>query len=484
GKSVFGPVAQPPLAAEARRRAIARIAPFLRGLLSGRAAGGPGAGAATAPAGRVVLRFDDADDVLEFVGSAAGPRLCLAGPATPDHLLYTKPRPLFIDGGPPPDLETEAGLASVKERIGKALEKHVAWYDTYFRKNSSGSEPRLDPFPRVVLIPRVGMLTAWKDAKHTRIVADIYHHTIRVMRAAQGIGEYRSLGIRDTFDVEYWPMELYKLTLAPPEKDLARRVAIVTGAASGIGRAIARRFAEEGCHVVVTDIDLEGARALAQAICEARGIDRAVGVVMDVTDEASVRAAFEEAVVAYGGIDVVVSNAGVAHSSPLDRLDLKDWQRSIDVNATGHFLVARESLRILKEQGMGGSLIFNASKNVLAPGKNFGAYSAAKAAETQLARVLAIEAGEHGIRVNILNPDAVFQDSNLWSAEVREERARAHGIRVEDLEEFYRRRNLLRVRVTAEDVAEAALWLASDRSAKTTGCILTTDGGVKEAFPR
>jgi rhamnulose-1-phosphate aldolase/alcohol dehydrogenase len=483
GKRVFGPLAQPPLPAEARRRAVARIAPLLRGLLSGRGESGTGGGAAAA-SGRVVLRFDDSDEVLEFVGSEAGPQLCLAGPATPDHLLYTKPRPLFVDGGAPPDLETEAGVASFKETMARALQKYAAWYDVYFRKNSSGGEPRLDPFPRVILIPRVGMLAAWKDARHTRIVADIYHHTIRVMRAAQGIGEFRSLAVKDTFDVEYWPMELYKLTLAPPERDLARRVAIVTGAASGIGRAIARRLAQEGCHVVAADIDLEGSRELAREICAAQGIDRALGVRLDVTDEASVRTAFETTVVAYGGIDIVVSNAGVAHSSPLDRTELKDWQKSLDVNATGHFLVAREAVRVLKDQGIGGSLVFNASKNVLAPGKDFGAYSAAKAAETQLARVLAIEGGEHGIRVNILNPDAVFQDSNLWSAEVREERARAHGVRVEDLEDFYRSRNLLKARVTPEDVAEAALWLASDRSARTTGCIITTDGGVKEAFPR
>jgi NAD(P)-dependent dehydrogenase (short-subunit alcohol dehydrogenase family) len=328
------------------------------------------------------------------------------------------------------------------------------------------------------------MLAAWKDAKHTRIVADIYRHTIHVMRDAQGIGAYRSLGIEDAFDIEYWPMELYKLTLAPPEKELARRVALVTGAAHGIGRAVARLFAAEGCHVSVTDVDGERAVAVAREICDRQGTDRAIGLRLDVAEEASVEAAFRETVVAYGGVDVVVSNAGMAHSAPVDRMDLKDWQRSLDVNATGHFLVARAALRILKDQGIGGGLVFIASKNVLAPGKDFGAYSAAKAAETQLARVLAIEAGEHNIRVNIVNPDAVFQDSRLWSDEVREDRARAHGVAVDQLEDFYRKRNLLKVRVLAEDVAQAALWLASDRSAKTTGCILPVDGGVREAFPR
>ena len=201
-------------------------------------------------------------------------------------------------------------------------------------------------------------------------------------------------------------------------------------------------------------------------------------------EDREVARAFEAAVMTYGGIDIIVSNAGIAHCCPIDRMERADWERSFDVNATGHFLVARQAVRILKEQGIGGSLIFISSKNVLAPGKDFGAYSASKAAETQLARVLAIETGPFGIRVNTINPDAVFEGSRLWSDEMRSERARAHGIRPDELEAFYQRRNLLGVKVTADDVAEAAIWLASDRSAKTTGCIITTDGGVREAFPR
>jgi NAD(P)-dependent dehydrogenase (short-subunit alcohol dehydrogenase family) len=217
------------------------------------------------------------------------------------------------------------------------------------------------------------------------------------------------------------------------------------------------------------------------ALC---GAGRALGLGMDVASEASVRAAFEEAALHYGGVDVVVSNAGIAHSAPLDELSLADWERSFAVNATGHFLVAREGLRVMKAQGTGGAFVVVATKNVMSPGKDFGAYSASKAAEAQLAKVLALEGGPHAIRVNIVNPDAVFRDSRLWSDDVRRERARAQGIGVGDLEDYYRKRNILARPILPEDVAEAVLFLASDRAAKTTGCTITVDGGLKDAFPR
>lgn len=235
---------------------------------------------------------------------------------------------------------------------------------------------------------------------------------------------------------------------------------------------------------MVADLDAAGARKVAEEIVRAQGSGRAVGLGMDVTSEASVRVAFEEAVLAYGGVDIVVSNAGTAHSAPVDRMELGDWERSFAVNATGHFLVAREGMRVLKAQGLGGAFVFVATKNVMSPGKDFSAYSASKAAEAQLAKVLALEGGPHGIRSNIVNPDAVFRDSKLWSQEVRRERARAQGITVDELEDFYRKRNILARPILPEDVAEAVLFLASDRSAKTTGCTITVDGGVKDAFPR
>jgi NAD(P)-dependent dehydrogenase (short-subunit alcohol dehydrogenase family) len=315
-------------------------------------------------------------------------------------------------------------------------------------------------------------------------VDDIYQHTIDVIGSATAFGRYVSLTARDAFDVEYWPLELYKLTLAPPEKELARRIALVTGGGSGIGRAVAHRLAAEGAHVAIGDVDADSAGRVADEITKAVGAGRALGLAMDVTQEASVRAAFEATVLAWGGLDILVSNAGIAHSAPVDRMALADWERSFAVNATGHFLVAREAMRVLIRQGIGGALVFVATKNVMSPGKDFGAYSAAKAAEAQLAKVLALEGAPHGIRSNIVNPDAIFQDSKLWSEAVRRERAAAQGIAVEHLEDFYRKRNLLGARILPDDVAQAVLFLASDRAAKTTGCTLTVDGGVKDAFPR
>ena len=464
GKRVFGEMGQKPLDTEGRRRVASAVAPTLRGLVSRRR--------------RVVLRYDDSEDVLEFVGSERGQELSGIGPATPDHLIQTKRKPLWLIGADPEDVP--ALLQSLRGGVERYAEEYSGWY----REHSTGGEPMLDPYPRVVLVPGVGMWTTGRDQGAALITGDIYHHTIGVMGAAQSVNEYTSLTSKDGYEAEYWPLELYKLTLASPERDLARRVALVTGGAHGIGRAIAQRLASEGAHLVVADIDHEGAQSLSQELNNTYGRGRAMACYMDVTREEEVAAAFNQVCLTYGGLDILVSNAGIAPVGPIDELSLKDWQRALDINATGHFLVAREAVKLMRQQGIGGSLVFIGTKNVPSPGKDFGAYSASKAAEAQLARVLAIENGEHGIRCNVVNPDAVFQGSALWSQEVREQRARAHGISVDELEDFYRERNLLKESVTAEDVAETVLFLVSDRSAKTTGAMIPVDGGLRDAFPR
>ncbi|HLZ72329.1 MAG TPA: bifunctional rhamnulose-1-phosphate aldolase/short-chain dehydrogenase [Dehalococcoidia bacterium] len=447
-----------------RERAAAAFAPRLRGLLGEER--------------RAVLRYDAAEDVLGFASSEGAAALSQIGPATPDHLLNTKRLPLFVAAPDPTNLDD---LAS---RARKALAAYREQYAAYVGRHNKDNYPLLESNPRVVLVPGLGMWTAGAEARRASIAGEIYHHTISVMAAAEAVGGYRSLSERDAFEAEYWPLELYKLSLLPPEQELARRVALVTGAGGGIGKAIAERLAAAGAHVVVTDVDRAAADGVAQGIRAARGEGRAAAVPLDVTDEASVEAAFERTALLYGGLDILVSNAGIALPAAVHELALADWQRSFAVNSTGHFLVARAAVRLLRRQGLGGSIVFVATKNVPAPGKDFGAYSAAKAAETQLARVLAIENGEAGIRVNVLHPDAVFRGTNLWSREVREQRARAQGIAVDEVEEFYRKRNLLQLSVTPGDVAEAALFFASDRSSRTTGATLAVDGGVREAFPR
>ncbi|MBI4241802.1 MAG: bifunctional rhamnulose-1-phosphate aldolase/short-chain dehydrogenase [Candidatus Rokubacteria bacterium] len=464
GHRRFGGPRVQPLSPEARREAVLGVAPFLRGLV-GRDR-------------RVILHFDDTPDMLEFAGSAEAATLSQIGPATPDHTIYTKRLPCFVPVERPGDPD------HLKARLQDAVARFVADYTSYFEANRFEGATLLDSFPRVILLPGLGMFTTGKDKRSALIVADLYQHTVSALGAASALGRYVSLTPKEAFDVEYWPLELYKLALAPPEKELARRIALVTGGASGIGRAVALRLAREGAHVVIGDVDEGGALKTAEEIVGVQGAGRAIGLLMDVTREASVGQAMEETILAYGGLDIVVSNAGVAHAAPLDRMESADWERSLAVNATGHFLVAREALRVLKAQGLGGAFVFVATKNVMSPGKDFGAYSVSKAAEAQLAKIVALEGGPFGIRSNIVNPDAVFQDSKLWSAEVRRERAEAQGIPVAELEEFYRKRNLLGVSVLPEDVAEVVCFLASDRSAKTSGCTITVDGGLKDAFPR
>jgi rhamnulose-1-phosphate aldolase/alcohol dehydrogenase len=462
GRTLFGAPRVPVLDPDARRDAALALAPRVRGHLGRHR--------------RVVVTFDDTAAATQFVSSVDAPALSQVGPATPDHTIYTKRLPCFV--------ETTGERATLAADVERAIERFVTDYTAYFDGHNTEGATLADPFPRVVLVPGLGMFTAGRDRRTAGIVNDIYHHTMAVIGNASAFGRYVSLSARDAFDVEYWPLELYKLTLAPAEKELARRVALVTGGGSGIGRAVAQRLAAEGAHVVIGDVDEAGAKKTADDVLAAVGGGRALGLTMDVTSEASVRAAFEAAVLEYGGLDILVSNAGIAHSSPVDRMALADWERSFAVNSTGHFLVAREAMRILIPQGLGGSLVFVATKNVMSPGKDFAAYSAAKAAEAQLAKVLALEGAPHNIRSNIVNPDAIFQDSKLWSEEIRRERAAAQGIGIDQLEEFYRKRNLLGARILPEDVAQAVLFLASDRSAKTTGCTITVDGGVKDAFPR
>lgn len=456
-------VTAPPRATVARRRDLAAvIAPVLRGEVS--------------RAKPVVLLYDDRPAVLAFT-QRMDPK-ALTGPFTPDHLLYTKPWPLALDHAAARDER------SLLAELPKALERYRVRYAEYFTKYKTPGVTMGDPNPRIILLPGVGMFTTGKTRRETTIARDLYLHTMGVIQSAGALGGYRPLSPRELCDFEYWPMENYKLTLAPPEKALSRRIALITGAAGGIGRAIAERLLAEGAMVAMTDVDLEAARKLAEEYGRRFGEGHAAAFEMDVTDERSVRRAFVETVLTFGGLDIFVSNAGIAHCAPIDRLSKADWERSVAVNATGHLLASQEAIRIMRSQGLGGAIVVISTKNVLSPGQDFGAYSASKAAQNQLAKIMAIENARYNIRVNMVNPDGVFLNSGLWSPEIRAERAKAHGISIDQVEDFYAKRNLLGAKILPQDVAEAVLFFASNRASKTTGAVLPVDGGVKDAFPR
>ncbi len=462
GKKPFGRQIHPVLSERERNSWLERYLPVIRKAVSKQK--------------RAVLYTVTNPAALEFASSALGPKVSQTGPATPDHMLRTKRIPLFLRANDIRKL-AEAALVNQIEAFAKAHER-------YFKRFRSGWMQMLDPCPRIVLIPGIGLVATGKDMDSAIQCAEVYEHSIQTMRGAQAIDRYKSLPLPLAFEVEYWPLELYKLTLAPAEKPLARRIALITGAAGSIGRAIAERLLRDGMHVALCDLGFKKTARLAGEFCAKFGPRRAIGLRMDVTKEAEVSRAFFETALAFGGLDLVVSNAGVAHIAPVDTLRLSDWEKSLGVNATGHFLVAREAFRIFKRQGLGGNLVFIATKNVLAPGKDFGAYSASKSAEAQLARICAIEGGEFDIRSNMVNPDGVFEGSGLWSDEIRKDRAESYGIPKNKLEDFYRNRNLLKTKILPSDVANTVAFLASDESSKTTGCILTVDGGVREAFPR
>lgn len=460
----FGEARCQPLPAADRDQLLQQVLPVLRGRIC--------------RAGSQVLLVDTSDPVLEFVCSAEASELSQVGAACPDHLVHTKRVPLYVDWVP------DEGIDALQEKLRQALDQYEADYRAYFEENQSDGDVMFPPTPRVTLIPGMGMINAGADATAADVSRQLYLRAIEVMRGARSLGGFLSLSSAESYRIEYWPLELYKLSLKPKPKALAGKVAVVTGAASGIGRAIAHRLADEGAHVAVFDINDQGSAETVDQLVKAYGQGRAIAVNCNVTQEAAVQQAFAKVIQAYGGVDIVVSNAGIASSAPLEDTSIEDWNRNMAILATGYFLVSREAFRIWKAQGVGGNLVYIASKNSLAAGKNAAAYSAAKAAELHLARCLAEEGGAHGIRVNSVLPDAVLSGSGIWDGNWRQERADTYGIKPDELDEFYRNRTTLKVSVYPQDIAEAVAFFAGPASAKTTGGILTVDGGVPAAYAR
>jgi rhamnulose-1-phosphate aldolase/alcohol dehydrogenase len=463
GEPFGGREVEPP-PPDVREELLAGVLPALRGVLS--------------PDGssHKILRVDHAsEEILTFVCGRDSEELSQVGAACPDHLVRTKVRPLWIAFDPKSE-----GAEEVEAKLREGVARYREDYESYFSRHDEADEEMFDPNPRVVFIAGVGLVAAAENAKEANLSRDFAYRAINVMRGAHALGGYVSLTEEESYAVEYWPLELYKLTLAPPPDELAGRVAFVTGGAGGIGSAVARSLASKGACVVGCDLDEEGATEVAGDLPEP-----GIPAKADVTDEDEVALAYRRAVLEYGGVDVVVSNAGLASSAPIEETSVEMWDKNYAVLARGYFLVARDAFRIMREQGVGGSVVFVASKNSLAAGKNAGAYSSAKAAELHLARCLAEEGGPERIRVNTVNPDAVLQGSRIWGSDWREERAAAYGIEPDELEEYYRKRNVLKVNVLPENIAEAVLHFASEaRSSRSTGNVLNVDGGVRDAYPR
>jgi rhamnulose-1-phosphate aldolase/alcohol dehydrogenase len=446
---------------EERADLASRLMPLLRGRLSGE--------------GHRIGHFCDADEVLEFTTSARFEELAALGTSCPDHFLRTKVRPLVLP----------ASTTDLEGELDRRLEAYRAGYRAYYERQREPDSPALrGAEPVITLLPGVGLFSFAPDCSTARIASEFYRNAIRVMRGATAVDEYVGLSEREAFRIEYWGLEQAKLDRRPAPRPLEGRVALITGGAGGIGRATAERLISEGACVVLADRNGEALEECASDLVERHGADRVRRALVDVRQEAQVAAAFGVAAREYGGVDIVVSNAGLASASPVEETSLESWNESLEVMATGYFLVAREAMRLLRRQGLGGAIVFVGSKNALAASGGAAAYGAAKAAELHLARSLALEGAPHGIRVNTVNPDAVLEGSRIWQGEWRRQRAEAYGVEPEELEEYYRRRSLLGVSVTPADVAEAICFLASERSSRTTGALLNVDGGNAAAFPR
>jgi rhamnulose-1-phosphate aldolase/alcohol dehydrogenase len=462
GKAAFGGQTVAP---DPDRAAIAAdLMPRLRGLMTG--------------ARRKVGHFSDDPEALEFVGSAQMETLAGLGTSCPDHFLRTKIRPLTLD---PARLGDQAYL---DEMVSDYRDFYAAYYDRCKRPNSPAMR---DPNPVVVLVPGVGRITFATDKTTARLAGEFYGNAINVMRGAGAIGDYIALDEQEAFDIEYWLLEEAKLQRMPAPRPMVGRIALVTGGGGGIGAATAARLLAEGACVMLADRDEAAVEAVRAGFAKQFGKDVVRAAACDVTDEAQVEAAFAACAREFGGLDVLVANAGIASSAGIEDTTIALWDKNYDVLAKGYFLTARAAwplLKAMKNQG-GTAVVFIGSKNAVAAAAGASAYASAKAAANHLARCLALEGAPDGIRVNVVNPDAVIKGSKIWDGDWRKERAGTHGIDSgKELEEHYRQRSMLKRDVLPEDIAEAAYWLASDKSAKSTGNMINVDAGNAQAFTR
>ncbi|MFE8945050.1 bifunctional aldolase/short-chain dehydrogenase [Streptomyces sp. NPDC007856] len=460
----FGPVIEgyEALPEAARRERAAALAPYVRTVASRDKA--------------QVVHFDDSGVVLEFLARAEHPRLAALGTSCPDHFLRTKVRPLVLDV--PPSAPLEEAVARLKELHSAYREEYAAYYERHAMPDSPAMR---GADPAIVLVPGVGMFSFGKDKQTARVTGEFYVNAINVMRGAEAVSTYAPIEESEKFRIEYWALEEAKLQRMPRPKPLATRVALVTGAGSGIGRAIAHRLVAEGACVVVADLNDESAQAVAE---ELGGPDKAVAATVDVTSEEQIADAFKAAVLAFGGVDLVVNNAGISISKPLLETSARDWDLQHNIMARGSFLVSREAARVMIAQGMGGDIVYIASKNAVFAGPNNIAYSATKADQAHQVRLLAAELGEHGIRVNGVNPDGVVRGSGIFAGGWGAQRAAMYGVPEEKLGEFYAGRTILKREVLPEHVANAVFALTGGELTHTTGLHVPVDAGVAAAFLR
>lgn len=460
----FGPLLDGygPLSEDERRAKAAALGPTIRGIAS-----------IDRP---MVGHFNDSDAVLDFVARAEHPRLAELGTSCPDHFLRTKVKPLVLD------LPATATVEESIARLHELSESYRADYQAYYDRHATADSPAIrGADPLIVLVPGVGMFSFGKDKQTARVAGEFYVNAINVMRGAEGLSTYAPIDEAEKFNIEYWALEEAKLQRMPKPKPLATRVALVTGAASGIGKATAKKLAAEGACVVIADLSLENAQA---AAAEIGSTDVAVGVHVDVSSAEKVKAMIDEAVLAFGGVDLIVNNAGLSLSRSLLETTEKDWDLQHDVMAKGSFLVAQAAAKVLIEQKLGGDIVYISSKNSVFAGPNNVAYGAAKADQAHQVRLLAAELGEHGIKVNGVNPDGVVQGSGIFASGWGANRAAVYGVEEQDLGKFYAQRTILKREVLPEHIANAVFVLCGPDMTHTTGLHVPVDAGVAAAFLR
>lgn len=460
---VFGGQKVESLPADERKNKAAQIMPVLRGLASSE--------------NRMVGHFTDNDVVLQYINSNDLERLAPLGTSCPDHFLRTKIQPLVLTLDKNEDVSNSK---AVLDKLNPLFEQYRQEYKDYYETCKHPNSPAMrDPNPVIIIYPGVGMFSFSKDKQTTRVASEFYVNAINVMRGAEAISEYTSLPRQEAFDIEYWLLEEAKLQRMPKEKPLSRKIAIVTGAGGGIGQAIADKMLQEGAVVVFTDLNQEAVKSVTAKYSK----DQAIAVDCDVTSEEAIANAFKEAVLAFGGVDIIVHSAGLAISKSLEDTTTKDWDLLENVLVKGQFLMAKSGAEVLKKQNLGGDIVNIASKNGLVAGPNNVAYGTAKAAQQHMTRLLAAELAADKIRVNVVNPDGVIVGSKIWEGSWAEGRAKANGISVEELPAFYAKRNLLNEIILPEDIANGVFACVAILD-KTTGNIINVDGGMANAFPR